>query len=429
MPSRKPRHPSYRHHKARNCAVVTIHGKDHYLGDYDSDASWEKYHRLMAELHPKVKEPTLPPQTVAAPMSLNELMLRYFTEKVEVDYRKNGEPTSEQNNIAQALGFLQRLYGSTPAVEFGPKRLKAIRQVMIEHPIVRKVKVKEPEPDAVRFEDRVIEHGLARRHINKQIARIKRFFAWAVEEELLPPSVHEALIRVRGLRKNKTLARERKRIRPVAYAAVDAVLPHVQPTVRAMIQVHRLCGCRPQDVVAMRRMDIDTSEAIWEYRPERYKTEHHNDEDDPDLDRVIFLGPRAQEILKPFFTADPSAYLFSPELSEQQRNAEKRQRRQSPLWPSHVQHQEAKKNRRQRPAHRDRYDVTSYRRAIRRGCEKAGIPSWHPNQLRHSRLTEIRKRYGLEASKACAGHKEIGVTQHYADQDFGQARQVMAEIG
>ena len=24
--------PSYRHHKARNCAVVTIDGKNHYLG-------------------------------------------------------------------------------------------------------------------------------------------------------------------------------------------------------------------------------------------------------------------------------------------------------------------------------------------------------------------------------------------------------------
>jgi hypothetical protein len=41
--------PSYRLHKARNCAVVTIAGKDHYLGEYDSSESWEKYHRLVAE--------------------------------------------------------------------------------------------------------------------------------------------------------------------------------------------------------------------------------------------------------------------------------------------------------------------------------------------------------------------------------------------
>jgi hypothetical protein len=43
------RQPSYRFHKARNCAVVTLNGRDHYLGLYDSPESWEKYHRLIAE--------------------------------------------------------------------------------------------------------------------------------------------------------------------------------------------------------------------------------------------------------------------------------------------------------------------------------------------------------------------------------------------
>jgi hypothetical protein len=43
------RNPSYRYHKARNCAVVTVDGRDHYLGKYDSPESWEKYHRLIAE--------------------------------------------------------------------------------------------------------------------------------------------------------------------------------------------------------------------------------------------------------------------------------------------------------------------------------------------------------------------------------------------
>jgi len=31
--------PSYRLHKARNCAVVTIDGKNFYLGPYDSPES------------------------------------------------------------------------------------------------------------------------------------------------------------------------------------------------------------------------------------------------------------------------------------------------------------------------------------------------------------------------------------------------------
>ena len=41
--------PSYRFHKAWNCAVVSIDGKNHYLGPYHSPESFEKYNRLIAE--------------------------------------------------------------------------------------------------------------------------------------------------------------------------------------------------------------------------------------------------------------------------------------------------------------------------------------------------------------------------------------------
>ena len=60
---------------------------------------------------------------------------------------------------------------------------------------------------------------------------------------------------------------------------------------------------------------------------------------------------------------------------------------------------------------------------------KAGIEIWAPNQIRHARGTEIRKRYGLEASQATLGHAELGVTQVYAEADQNTARRVMAEIG
>ena len=46
MPTRTP---SYRYHKAPDCAVVAINGKNHYLGTFNSDQSWEKYHRLLGE--------------------------------------------------------------------------------------------------------------------------------------------------------------------------------------------------------------------------------------------------------------------------------------------------------------------------------------------------------------------------------------------
>jgi hypothetical protein len=46
---RTNRPPLYRFHKARGSAVVTINGKNHYLGPYGSPESHEKYARLIAE--------------------------------------------------------------------------------------------------------------------------------------------------------------------------------------------------------------------------------------------------------------------------------------------------------------------------------------------------------------------------------------------
>ena len=57
------------------------------------------------------------------------------------------------------------------------------------------------------------------------------------------------------------------------------------------------------------------------------------------------------------------------------------------------------------------------------------MPTWKPNQLRHARLTEIRGKYGLEAARVVGGHREVGVTQMYAEQDHTLARRVMADAG
>jgi integrase len=77
----------------------------------------------------------------------------------------------------------------------------------------------------------------------------------------------------------------------------------------------------------------------------------------------------------------------------------------------------------------DLYDDGSYRKSIRRACKKLGIEVWFPHQLRHSAATEIRSRYGLEASQAVLGHSELGTTQIYAEVDRSAARRIMAEIG
>ena len=49
MSPQRAAQPKYRHYKPKNLGVVRIAGRDHYLGDFNSPESWEKYHRLIAE--------------------------------------------------------------------------------------------------------------------------------------------------------------------------------------------------------------------------------------------------------------------------------------------------------------------------------------------------------------------------------------------
>jgi integrase len=417
--------PTYRLHKQSGQAIVTLPDgtggrRDVLLGRYGTPHSRQEYLRVLGEWEAAGRR--LPsPQASAAThdITVNELLLAYWRH-VESYYLKDGKPTSEQDVIRQALRFVKDTYGHTAAKDFSPLALKAVRQKMIEHPIVRKVRVKDPGTGEVRTEDRLLRMGLARKVINKHVGRIRRMFAWAVEEELLPAGVHAALLRVKGLRKDKGQAREKARVKPVADAWVQAAWPHLPVVVRAMVEVQRLTGARPQDVVGMRPVDIDMRGPVWEYRPSRHKTEHL------DRERIVFIGPRAQQVLKPWLPLAVDAWIFSPAQSVAIHNARRRQERRSPLTPS-----QASRRRKATPkrAPRDRYDVASYRRAIRRACLKAGIPVWHPSQLRHTRGTEVRKRYGLEAAQAVLGHAELGVTQVYAEKDLETARRVVAEIG
>jgi integrase len=422
--------PSYRLHKQSGQAIVTLTDvlggrRDVLMGPFDTPQSRAEFARVITEWESAGRRLVGAARRTGPSLSIAELLLAYWR-FAEGFYVKDGKPTSEQDAIRSALRFVRVLYGQTDAEEFGPLSLKAVRQAMITHPITRRVKVVDDETKQVKWMLKVIQHGLTRRVINKQIGRIKRMFAWAVEEELLPAAVHQALLRVTGRRRGKGEAREKPRIKPVPDTFVDAILPHVPPTVAAMIELQRLCGGRPQDIVGMRAIDIDMTGAIWEYRPCRYKTEHHNDEDSPEKERIVFLGPRAQTILKPYLTLNLTAYIFSPIRSEQERNARRRDQRRSRMTPSQA---KRKARGRKKAPLRDQYDVASYRRAIRRGCSKAGVPVWCPLQLRHARATEVRKWYGLEASQAVLGHSELGVTQVYAEVNRESARRVMEEIG
>jgi len=113
--------------------------------------------------------------------------------------------------------------------------------------------------------------------------------------------------------------------------------------------------------------------------------------------------------------------LFCPRDATLERNEKVRARRKG---APRVHKRKAKPKR----APGDKYTVRVYARAIARACCQAGVPSWGPNRLRHSRATELRP-YGLDLVKTVLGHSKVESSEVYAEKDFAAARELVAKIG
>ena len=412
--------PSYLHHKPTGQARVRINGRDIYLGPYRSPESREKYEAVIAEWFASNGDAS------RYNLTIDDLVL-LFLEFAENYYRReNDEPTGELRNLQHALRPLIRLFGRTRVRDFGPMKLKAVRDEMIR-----------------------AKH--CRSHINCEIHRIRRVFKWGVENEYVPASVHQALVAVSGLKSGRSDAVESAPVLPVREATVNATIPHLAQVVADMVRLQMLTGCRPGELCLLRPCDVTfQSNRVWVYRPERHKTEHHGKE------RRIFIGPEGQAVLRPYLDRDTEAYCFSPAEAQAQRNEVKRENRKTPMTPSQAARY-PKRNGQRRPG--DRYDANTYARAIARACEiafeipdelrkiPADLPAaerdkrkqlatdwrakhcWSPNQLRHTRATRIREKYGIEAAATVLGHSDPRVTEIYAERDFEMAARIMCEVG
>lgn len=423
MPSGpRSRPPSYRRH-ASGQGVVRLNGKDFYLGSYGTPESRQTYDRLIAEWYASSRQIT--PRKDASSRrgfvrersnsssssTVGQVIAAYEAHAETYYVDPDGQPTSELGTIQQALRPLKQLYGTTPAPNFGPLALKAVRQEMIRR-------------------------GWARKNINKQINRIRSVFKWAASQEIVEASVWESLRTLAGLQPGRGGAKETEPIRPAPAASIDAIRPHVSRQVWALIQLQLLTGARAGELVRMRPLDIDMSKDVWLYSPSRHKTAHHGHK------RTIFIGPKGQEVIRPFLSRPVDAFLFSPAEAEAERRQEQHAERKTPLSYGN----RPGTNRRKKPKRQagNCYDVSSYRRAIARGCDKADrwakggivignderfIYQWHPHQLRHNAATYIRREFGLEFSKVILGHRSLDMTQLYAEADQEKAQEVIRRIG
>ena len=189
-----------------------------------------------------------------------------------------------------------------------------------------------------------------------------------------------------------------------------------------MVLMQRYTGARPGEVIVMRPCDIDQHSpypGVWVYRPHSYKTEHH------DRVRVVCIGPRGQEVLRPFLNRDPEAYCFSPRESMEEFRARQRKGRKTKVQPSQTDRR--KKTPTRQPG--ECYSTDTYGNAVERACIRAGVAPWHPHQLRHTQATAIRKAANLDTARAVLGQNSLQVAEVYAELDLEAAARVIAKMG
>lgn len=467
MPRKRNLIPSLLHHRSKAKGYFKDEqGKPIYIpGHWPADqidpppSVRREFDRLLAEYLQRGRraEPPADPSSLeeqgqgsssSAGLSIAELISLYWDHAQRYYRSPEGEPTGELENIRHALRPLNYLYGSTPAEEFGPKRLKAIQQLLTVgyiHP----------------------EHGrhkpLCRSLINSRINLIRRMVKWGVSEELVSPGILHGLQAVSGLPKGRSAAREAKPILPVDEAIVGATLPFLPTSPRGMVRLQLLTGMRPGELCRLSIEQIDRAGPVWIYRPRKHKTRHHARE------RTVVIGPRAQSVLielvaircpccgaegrpprigsrdnarcgpctdhhdengiaGPFPRIEvqpPDAPLFSPARDREESFIDKRAARKTKVQPSQVNRKRAKPKR----VPGEVYVTSTYNKAIKRAAAAAGVQHWHVNQLRHTRATAIRKAYGLEGAQVILGHSRADVTQIYAERDLSLAERIAREIG
>lgn len=435
-PARQPAYRRQKNRRGRDRAFVELDGRRHYLGAYDSPESRQRYHALLAEWEAHGR--AMPPEREA--LTVTEL-LAAFADEADRRYRQpDGSVGREAANFRPIIAALDQLYGRLPAASFTPRQLKGLRQHLVR------------------------ERGWCRQHANRQMVRVRTIFRWAVGEGLVDPAVIQTLQAVDGLRSGE--APDSDPIRALGDEEIAAVAAQVSPVVADMIYVQLHTAMRPGELCAMRPRDLDLSGEVWLYRPAHHKNAHRG------MPRVIALGPRAQERLRPYLSDRPlDAYLFCPADAERQRRAEQSQSRRTPRSCGN----RAGTNRRAHPAQTpgERYTPVTYARAVRRGCEAAfpppeplrrrRVPSkrrtgrweterqwrqrlgearwaelqrwqkahrWTPNQLRHTAATRIEAMADLETARTVLGHALISTTEkYYVQRDLKRAVRVMAEAG
>jgi integrase len=381
--------PVYPHHPSGSERLrVWYDGRahDYSLGAAGSPAAAAQYQRLVAEMEATGRLPA------KGPLCLTDGFNAYL------EFARGYYGPGQYHRVYTALDQARQLYGHLPIADFGPLALKAVLK---------------------RYEGKY-----ARKYCNSLLGCVKRAVRWLVSEELCPAEVAQRLTSVAGLRRRHTEAAESEDVRPAEAAHVEATLPYLTWPVQGLVQLQLHTGCRPGEACVLMPEDlvrpwkVVAGVTMWLYVLGQHKTDWKG------FPREVPLGPRAQAALLPYLDRGPGAYCFCPQEGRALWEAEKRRRRVSKVQPS----QACRRKDSPKKVAGARYTTDSYRQAVERACRRAGVPPWHPNQIRHLVATRIEAGHGREGARCVLGHANPTTTSIYAEWTE-TAAQVLAREG
>jgi integrase len=211
-------------------------GKRIYLGDYGSPESHAAYSRFIAEIRVNPTSHLTKGKTDIAVCELTAAFLDHA--------KQTFAPIVYSFYRVIITDFLDKLYGDdTPVDEFKPSCLKLVRDDMIR------------------------SRRFCRRTVNRCTNGIATIFAWGVENDLVKETTWRALKVVRSLPEGYPGTFDNEERQPVPDDVIRRTLPFMPPTLRAMVQLQRILGMRPNEIFRMRVGDIDTTRnnGLWYY--------------------------------------------------------------------------------------------------------------------------------------------------------------------
>jgi len=336
-----------------------VDGRILYLGKYGTHESRVRHQNIVAAAQARREAIDL-----MRPLSVGELAERYLA-AMRAEYGPKSWQAVEGRRIA--LAVCDRFAG-LEAAAFGPKAMQEVQQSLLGR-------------------GRICRTG-----VNRMVRRTAAMFKWAVSEELLPPTVWQALQAVRPLRRGK--GREVAPRMAVPAAAVDAVVAHLESNgafgAAMCIRFIRATGCRPGEAYSATPSDFRLADDPAVYIPQHHKCEGRG------MDRIIVLNTAAVAVVREALRG--------------------RGRTHGPLFTNSA---------------GNAWEVTTMAHMIERACSALGIERWVPYQLRHLAATEAVNRTGSEAAAAAMlGHSpDSTMIRRYSRNRLMLAAQAAKAVG